>query len=242
MTQTYPRMVPVADHGVLIEFENAISQSINQRVYSLVQQLRTQAIAGVTSLIPTYRSIFVGYDALVISQKKLMDILCDLLHLESVPVKQGRRVRIPISYDDEFGMDLEYLATYHQVSVDEIIAAHSTTVYQVFMIGFMPGFAYLGPLSPLLHTPRRATPRPHTPAGSVNIGGAQTLIGSVACPSGWHVVGRTPLRLFDVSRSNPFLLAQGDEVVFDRIDAGTFYELEKKVQTQDWQPKVEVVT
>jgi len=230
-----PQLTAVADHGVLIAFEDVISAAVNRRVNALAQHLRRSAIAGVEAIIPAYRTIYVGYDSAIIGQRALIATLRDAVKVDAALDVRTRRWRIPVCYDPAYGLDLEDVAAYHGTSVEAIIHQHSAPVYQVFMIGFLPGLAYIGPLVPMLHTPRRATPRQHTPAGCVNIGGAQALISSVPGPSGWHVLGRTPIRLFDPARDPPFLLAQGDELVFAPVEAKVFEALEQQVLAGHWQ-------
>jgi len=239
VSPAFPRLTSVADHGVLIELDHRIDTTVNRRVHAMAQRLRTCAIAGIQTVIPAYRTIYVGYDSTVIGQRELIAKLREMVAVKAAWAAPSRRWRIPVCYDLAYGLDLETVAAYHGISVEAVIAQHSASVYQVFMIGFLPGLAYIGPLAPALHTPRRATPRQHTPAGCVNIGGAQALISSVSGPSGWHVLGRTPVRLFDPARNPPFLLAQGDELVFASVDAKAFSALAQQHETGAWQVEPE---
>jgi KipI family sensor histidine kinase inhibitor len=144
-----------------------------------------------------------------------------------------------VTYGEGLGEDLDHVAALHGLTIDEVIRHHSQAEYRVYMIGFAPGFAYLGGLPDLLHTPRRIDPRQRTPAGSISIGGVQAAISSVEGPSGWHLLGRTPLRTFDLAREDPFLLKPGDRVRFQPITQAEFLRLkamsESGAVTAEWE-------
>lgn len=219
------RIAPIADHALYVDFGEVIDAAVNQRVTALAQRVAAADIAGVTSLIPTYRGLTVGYDCTCIRQAALR---VQLEHLLAQPDTAAARVRcweLPVSYGGAHGIDLEWLAGQHQLDPHELISRHSAVSYRVYMIGFMPGFAYLGGLDQRLHTLRRETPRLQTPPGSVSIGGMQTAVSSVAAPSGWHLVGRTPARSFVPSREQPFLFQAGDEIRFMPIGTDEFDSL-----------------
>ena len=136
-----------------------------------------------------------------------------------------RRFVLPVAYGGEFGPDLIGLAEARKVTVAEIIRRHAEREHPIFCMGFAPGFPFLGNLDPILHTPRRNTPRPAVPAGSVAIGGRQTGVYPTAMPGGWHLIGRCPLRLFDVTRDPPVAYRPGDSIQFEPIDLGEFQRL-----------------
>lgn len=219
------QLLPVADHAVYIDFGEVIDEQINRRVTALAARLKAAAPAGITSLIPTYRSLTVNYDSTQVRQQALIQQLEQLL-AETVEADAPSKCwHIPVCYGGQYGIDLPELAATHGLSEQEAIAIHSATRYRVYMIGFMPGFAYLGGLDARLHTPRRVEPRLKVPAGSISIGGMQTAVGSVAAPSGWHLLGRTPVRSFDPTRESPFLLQAGDNVHFFTISERQFEQL-----------------
>ncbi|WP_110597545.1 5-oxoprolinase subunit PxpB [Salinicola lusitanus] len=232
MTPTY-HIVPLADQGVLIDCGETIDIEVNRWIEAAALAVRAAGIAGVIGIVPTYRSLAIEYDSATITQRELTARLDALLAALSVGQRRSRRWRIPVVYGGEFGIDFDDFRRRHELSRDELIARHTAPDYRVFMIGFMPGFAYLGGLDPRLHTPRRDSPRTRTPAGSISVGGQQTAFASVEAPSGWHLLGRTPVRNFAVGRTPPILIEAGDCVRFDAIDGARFETLQ---QDRDWLP------
>ena len=212
-----PRFLLAGDRALTVEFGQTIDAPTNVRVQQLAARLNAQRGDAIVGVVPTYRSLTVSYEPLRISLDALRAKIAEYLADDHVGTVPSRRWRVPVCYGGEFGEDLETFAVTHDMTPGEVIALHSAPVYRVYMVGFLPGFAYLGDLDQRLHTPRRTVPRPLTPAGSINVGGQQTAIASVAGPSGWHLLGRTPWRSFDPQRENPFLFAAGDEVVFEPI-------------------------
>ncbi|OAS91972.1 hypothetical protein A6I77_04075 [Achromobacter xylosoxidans] len=223
-----PRIVAAGDSTLLVEFADHIDAETNARVLALAHVLRQRLrkTAGLSSVVPAYRSLAVGFDPLAIEHDAVRDLIARSLDASALaPAPVPRRWEVPVCYGGEHGEDLLAIARQHQLDPAQLIARHTAPVYRVYMVGFLPGFAYLGGLDPVLHTPRRAMPRAHTPAGSINIGGQQTAIASVPGPSGWHLIGRTPWRSFDLRHANPFLFEAGDEIVFRPIDEATFERL-----------------
>lgn len=232
MTPDY-HIVPLADQGVLIDCGETIDIEINRWIEAAANAVRAAEIAGVIGIVPTYRSLAIEYDSVTLTQRELIMRLDDLLASLSVDRRRSRRWRIPVVYGGEFGIDFDDFRRRHGLSRDELIARHTASDYRVFMIGFMPGFAYLGGLDERLHTPRRDSPRTRTPAGSVSVGGQQTAVASVEAPSGWHLLGRTPIRTFAPERVSPILIEAGDSVRFEAIDADRFAQLQ---QDRSWLP------
>lgn len=231
-----------ADQGLTVEFGNVISPEINEHVLALEQNLATHPIVGITETVPSYRSLLILYDNTQTSAAELRTGIESRLpqaglgqtspplanpHQASQPRRtSARRWRIPVLYGPPFGLDLEAIAKTHGLTTEEVIRLHAAPEYRVYMLGFMPGYAYLGGLDQKLHTPRRADPRPKTPAGGIAIGGTQTSIGSLEAPGGWHFLGRTPIHLFDPARGrSPFLLSPGDTVLFTPITEPEFLKL-----------------
>ncbi len=215
--KAYPRFLQAADQGVIIEFGETVDPVVNRQVISLDQDLARQPVDGVLETIPTYRSLFIRYDPIRRSSASLIDELQCRITEELSDEVERRLWTVPAFYGGEAGLDLEDVARVHGLSVDEVTALHSNARYRVYMIGFMPGFAYLGGLPDAIHTSRLTNPRPLCPAGAISIGGMQSAINSVASPSGWRLIGRTPLRLFDPKREPAILLRAGDEVQFECI-------------------------
>jgi KipI family sensor histidine kinase inhibitor len=216
------RIAPIADHALYIDFGEVIDAAVNQRVTALSKRVAEAGIDGVTGLIPTYRALTVAYDCTRIRQSRLREHLERLLAEPDAAAEPVRSWQLPVVYGGDHGIDLLWLADHHQLAPEDVIRLHSAVSYRVYMIGFMPGFAYLGGLDERLHTSRRESPRLKTPAGTVSIGGMQTAVASVEAPSGWNLIGRTPARSFVPSREEPFLFRAGDEISFVPIDSDEF--------------------
>ena len=229
----FPRIAACGDHALAVELSDVIDEAVNARVVALADALTAQAIPGVVEMVPTYRSLLVLYDPAVVRGRELSARLLDLLAEETVRDAPGRQVTVPVSYGGEAGLDLDELAVLKGMTPADLVALHSSAEYRVYMIGFAPGFAYLGGLPDRLHTPRLAVPRQRIEAGAIGIGGMQASINSVAGPSGWRFIGRTPLRLFDPSRSEPFLLRAGDRVRFRAVGAAEAKDLDAAVAKGD---------
>jgi KipI family sensor histidine kinase inhibitor len=221
-----PRILACGDAAISVEFGDGIDPALNARVLALDSALASDPVAGVVETVPTYRSLLVHFDPLETDVPMLLARIDAACRRVAPPRRDVRRWRVPVVYGGAFGMDLDDLAARHGLSAQELVARHAGRVYQVYMIGFMPGFAYLGGLDPALATPRRVEPRMETPAQSISIGGAQTAISSVAGPSGWHMIGRTPARGFMPGRDPVFLYEAGDEIVFEPIPEGDWARMD----------------
>nr|OAP93774.1 allophanate hydrolase [Rhizobium leguminosarum] len=214
MAKTFPRILACGDSALSVELSDIIDEVISQRVIALTQSLTDVPIDGVEELVPTYRSLMVAYDPEIVRGRGLAAELWHRLDSLVIGDSPSRRFDIPVVYGGTVGMDLEELAAMKELTASQLIELHSSAEYRVYMIGFAPGFAYLGGLPEILHTPRLATPRQRIEASAIGIGGKQASINSVPGPSGWRFIGRTPLRLFDPARATPFLLRAGDRVSF----------------------------
>jgi KipI family sensor histidine kinase inhibitor len=174
--------------------------------------------AGIIEIIPTYRSLLIVYDPLQTTPTRLKNTLISLEErLPGIEIPPPGTVEIPVCYGGEFGPDIEFVAESHEITIDEVIRLHTEPEYPIYMIGFTPGFPFLGGLPQALHTPRLETPRTLVPEGSVGIANNQTGIYPVASPGGWRLIGRTPVKLFAPERSNPFLYQAGDRIKFKVI-------------------------
>lgn len=214
------------DQGLLMEFGSCISPKIHGVVRSMTIALEQVTLTGVVEFVPTYRAIAVHYDPLKTSFEEIVRSLTDIFnHLESVEVPPARRVELPVCYGGEFGPDLEFVANSHNLSIEEVIKIHSDQEYLIYMIGFTPGFPFLGGLPESLHTPRLDNPRKKVVAGSVGIANDQTGVYPIDSPGGWQIIGRVPVRLFDPDAANPFLLNSGDILTFKPIDEQDFLKL-----------------
>jgi KipI family sensor histidine kinase inhibitor len=207
-----------------------IDDAANRRVLALDRAVAREAIAGVTESVPTYRSLLVHYDPVQISFDALSEKLAALAQLPVPPVTSTRRWRIPVVYGGEHGVDLEDVARTLNTTPDDIVARHVAGDYRVAMIGFTPGWSYLSGLEDSLHMPRRQNPRLLTPAGTISIGGVQTGVQCLAGPSGWHLLGQTAVRTYQLQRNPIFLLEPGDRVTFSPVDAKTFAEQDRAAE------------
>jgi KipI family sensor histidine kinase inhibitor len=214
------RLVQAGDSVVVVEFEDRIDERINAQALHLATAVEAARLAGVRDIVPTYRSVAVYFDPLRTDYTKLHDLLSAQAREGPSAVAGAFRtsarapVRIPVRYGGEDGPDLADVAAFAKLSEAEVIARHTGRVYRVFMMGFLPGFAYLGVVDPGIAAPRRAAPRLRVPAGSVGIAGPQTGIYPAETPGGWQVIGRTAVTLFDPSRADAFLLQPGGAVEF----------------------------
>jgi KipI family sensor histidine kinase inhibitor len=234
-----PRILLAGDSALVIELGGAIDPVINARVLALDAAIQAAGIVGVVETVPTYRSLLVQVDPLMLDFDAFVTLASALAARTDVPSVKGRRWRVPVVYGGAFGIDLEDVAARHNFTPTEIVDRHAAAVYRVYAIGFMPGFTYLGGLDQTIATPRRLDPRLMTPAGSISIGGIQALVAGAAMPSGWHLLGRTPARTFVATRSPAVLFQPGDEIVFEPIDASRWLALEQRARDGD--PIAEVV-
>jgi len=219
-----PRILPSGDAAITVEFSRTIDAEANRRVLALDRILAGEAVVGITETVPTYRSLLVHYDPLQIGFDALGDKLTALAQLPVPATTNARRWRIPVVYGGEHGIDLEDVAKTLDTTADDIVARHVAGDYRVAMIGFTPGWSYLSGLEDFLQMPRRQNPRLLTPAGTISIGGVQTGVQCLAGPSGWHLLGRTAVRTYQLHRDPIFLLEPGDAVTFSAVDTKAFTE------------------
>jgi inhibitor of KinA len=221
------RIVPAGDSAVIVEFADRIDAAVNAQAVALAESVRAASLSGVRDVVPTFCSVAVYFDPLRTDVHALVDRLDREAAREAPePALAARPIRVPVCYGGAFGPDLAEVARFARMSEAEIIELHSAPVYRVFMLGFVQGFAYMGTVDARIAAPRRATPRVRVPAGSVGIAGLQTGIYPSESPGGWQLIGRTPVKPFDVGRLQPSLLKPGDAVRFYRIEAGD-YETER---------------
>lgn len=223
------RLLPLGDAAITVEFGNKVDPALNERVIAFADCLRAQGWPGLLDIVPTYRSVTIHVDPLCLDVMTLSDRLLQLCPTFSQPrTSSGTQHRIPVSYGGEWGPDLEDVAAFANLSVTEVIRLHASAQYRVYMLGFSPGFPYLGTVPEPLAMPRLATPRTTVPAGSVGIAGSQTGIYPTSTPGGWRVIGRTPVALYRPANSKPFLLSPGDLVRFEPIGSEEFDRLRRE--------------
>ena len=217
------------DCGLLVEYGEGINPAVNSKVRSMAVIMGQNTPEGVLETIPTYRSLLLVYDPSETNPALLQKILNQLeRRLEEIKIPPPKTVQIPVCYGGEYGPDIEHVAEIHNLAVEDIIRLHSEPEYLIYMVGFTPGFPFLGGLPEVLHTARLDTPRTFVPQGSVGIANAQTGIYPVASPGGWQLIGRTPTRLFAPERSHPFLYQAGDRIKFNPISVEDFTRLSQE--------------
>ena len=232
-----PQFLPAGDISIVVELGDAISPEINRKVRSLTDALEQGAIPGVFDFLPTYRSVLVYYDPLQVGESELISRISGMLQGAEVSDTGERHVvHVPTLYGGDMGPDISFVAQHNGIDEREVVKIHSSADYLVYMMGFSPGFAYLGGLDERLATPRLQSPRTEIPAGAVGIAETQTGVYPVASPGGWQLIGRTPLNLFDPLRERPVLLSAGDYVRFTPIASQEEYdEIRRQVEDGEYQ-------
>jgi KipI family sensor histidine kinase inhibitor len=215
-----PKFKTMGDRALLVEVGDEIAADVNEGVRVLLYGLLGRGIHGVLDLVPGYHSLMVVFDPLLLDRKELQSTIADFWdRKDQMALPENREYEIPVVYGGEHGPDLDWVAGYHHLPVETVVEMHSAVRYRVYMIGFTPGYPYMGELPAELSTPRRDTPRTHVPGGSVGIAQRQTGIYPVASPGGWQIIGWTPVKLFDAEADPPSHLQMGDRVRFKPVGA-----------------------
>lgn len=222
------RFLPCGDQAVTVEWGSTIDEHINRQVHAFARKVEALSHPAITEVVPTYRSATVHYRPEVFSYEELNQLLAPLAQGSAEEAEEFPVVEIPVCYGGEYGPDLEEVAQHCSLTPEEVIARHTAPTYRIYMLGFTPGFPYLGGMDPSIAAPRRKEPRIQIPAGSVGIAGEQTGVYPIVSPGGWQLIGRTPLRLFDPQREQPILLSAGAGIRFVPIDEETFRKMEEK--------------
>ncbi len=226
-------LTAVGDSALLVEFDNRIDPAINTQVLMLKQHVEAAQLPGVIEVVPSYRSLLIQYSCIIASTEQLTATVASLLEELGDRQSKTRCWRVPVLYGGEAGCDLDDVARLHDMSTEEVINLHCEAVFRVYMLGFAPGWCYLGGLPEPLHTPRLSSPRLQVPKGCISIGGQQGMIGALAMPSGWRLLGQTPVRSYDPGREPPFIIEAGDEVQFFAVDTAEYQRLEKAAEKGD---------
>lgn len=221
---------PAGDSALVVEFEERIDPAVSARVLDLDRALAEAKLPGVQETLPTYRTLLIRLDPLAADPEALTARIAAMAAAARSDAKPGRLWRIPVGYGGALGEDLEDVARARGLTTDEVVRLHATAIYHVYMLGFVPGFVYLGGLDPRLHISRRVNPRLKVPAGTISIGGQQAAVQSIEAPSGWHILGRTPVRVFDMRRQEPFLIRPGERVTFEPVTATEFERLAARAE------------
>jgi inhibitor of KinA len=236
------RFLSAGDRALVVEFGNRVDRDLSDEVLRLDTNLRSSALPGVVETVPTFRSLMVHYDPLVTSRADLEDAISGRLDRQAKPRDSATLWRVPVCYKGEFAPDLAEVARLTGATPSEVVALHGAVLYHVYMLGFLPGFPYMGDLPRQLALPRRADPRLRVPAGSVSIATNLTAIYPYESPGGWHLIGTTPIRLFDPERPRPALLDPGDIVRIEPIDPASFAAIKKAVDSGNYQVATEPIT
>lgn len=230
--------IPAGDSAMIIRTGNDISLATNLLVQKMLLLIERQNISGVVELVPAYNELLVYYKAEIIDYKTLLKQLRHAeSQMENIANPEAAQLYIPVLYGGEAGPDLEEVAQNNGFSTSEVIRRHTGNTYPVYMLGFAPGFCYLGGMDEQLATPRKREPRLKIPAGSVGIAGAQTGIYPIDSPGGWQIIGQTPLKLFNLERQPPFLIRAGDQVNFYAIDKVDFLKIQIAFEADNFNPE-----
>jgi inhibitor of KinA len=208
----------MGDRSFLVELGDTIAPDINRRVQRLMRKIEQAEWPGLAELSPGYRSLLVVFDPLRVPPEELMNRITDIAaQADDSGPPSAKLLTVPVFYGGDYGPDLEWVAGHLSISVEDVIRLHTATIYRVYMIGFTPGYPYMGELPEALAVPRRSTPRTRVPKGSVGIAQRQTGIYPVESPGGWQIIGWTPIEFFDPTRKLPALLEMGDQVKFEAV-------------------------
>lgn len=212
------RLVSAGDAMVVVEFDERIDAVVNARAVALADALRTAALAGVRDVVPAYRCVAVAFDPLMTRVDQLHERLADLAaSVRGTVSAAAAPIDIPVRYGGVAGPDLDAVAAFAGITPDEVVALHTAHTYRVYMLGFAPGFAYMGVVDDRIAMPRRLSPRLGVRRGSVGIAGRQTGVYATDTPGGWQIIGRTDLVPFDAARPEPFLFKPGDSIRFRAV-------------------------
>ena len=227
-----PTIELISDNAVLVNFPAVIDEKINRRILhismKLSDQISSEKVQGILDIIPTYHTLQVLFDALVIDPDKLIAVLGEIVHTEASDADVEKEVvEIPVCYEPPFALDTDEVCAFHDITPEELITKHTAVDYLIYMMGFTPGFPYLGGMDESIAIPRRDEPRLKIEAGSVGIAGPQTGIYPVDSPGGWQIIGRTPVKIFDSASERPFLLKAGQYIRFKPISKEQFDRLQE---------------
>lgn len=230
------RFLYCGGESISVEFSNEISPATNNQIRSLVDCLKSNPIKGIIDIIPTYRSLLINYDCRKISGDKLVKAIKK--HIDKCNTGSDNKKRIfvvPVCYEGEFAPDMKNVCDHNKLTPEEVISIHTSSDYLIYMLGFLPGFPYLGGLDERIHTPRLESPRTSISEGSVGIGGKQTGIYPMASPGGWQLIGKTPIKVYDSKRENPIPYNTGDYIRFKPISSEEFYSIKALVESDKYE-------
>ena len=227
------------DSALNMEFGNEISEEINKKIRAVTTLIEGREISGINEIVPTYRSLMIHYNPLIIGYEELVSILKEMEeNMDCVEISLPEVIEIPVLYGGQWGPDIENVAAYNNMTVEDVIEIHTSTEYLIYMLGFTPGFPYLGGMDKRIAAPRLQSPRTKIPAGSVGIAGEQTGIYPVQSPGGWQLIGSTPIELFNPERENPILLKSGSYIVFKSIDEDEYMKIKEEIKKNTYKCKI----
>jgi KipI family sensor histidine kinase inhibitor len=235
------RFLAAGDTALVVEFGDRIDQALSERVLRLSARLRAAPPVGLVETVPTFRSLMVHYDPGETDGATLLAAIKDALGQVGKMAWRCRRWRLPACYEPDCAPDLVWVAEQTGLAGEEVVRRHAATQFRVYMIGFTPGFPYMGGLPPELNLPRRTDPRVRVPAGSIAIAASMTAIYPVESPGGWHLIGSTPVRLFDPHCEQPSLLAPGDAVRFEPVGRAEYEDVRAAVADHRYVPPSEEI-
>lgn len=236
-----PIYLPAGDTALVVQFGEAVDPEINRRVRRLAAAVRAAAPEGIVDLVPTMRSLMIHFDPLVVSQGRLIDIVGPLTEQTVTLEEKARRWHIPVCYEGDCAPDLVEVARATGLAPEEVVARHAATAFEVYMMGFLPGFPYLGMLPEVFDLPRRPEPRVKVPPRSISVAARQTTIYTIESPGGWHLIGRTPVDFYDPGRAEPILVEAGDRIHFEPVDTARYEDLRRAVEARSYEPKCEIL-
>ncbi|MDL2280630.1 5-oxoprolinase subunit PxpB [Selenomonadales bacterium OttesenSCG-928-I06] len=237
------KILRAGDQGLVVDFGETIDTETCRKVHQLAKKIKELRDDRIKEIVPTYRSLQIYFNLLKISRQELTDIVCDALDkIKDVELQlpKKRTIYIPTCYGEEFGPDLDFVAKITNLKPEQVIELHAETVYQVYVLGFVAGFPYLGSVNEKIIIPRLEKPRNRIPAGSVGIGGRQTGLYTVESPGGWRLIGRTPLKTFFPEKENPAFFRPGDNIKFEPITKQEYNNIAEQVAKGQYTPEIKI--
>ena len=227
------------DSALNMEFGNEISEEINKKIRAVTTLIEAEKISGINEVVPTYRSLMIHYNPLIIQYEELINTLKGMEdNINNIELPSPEIIEVPVLYGARYGLDIENVAKHNNLTVEDVIKIHTSGEYLIYMLGFTPGFPYLGGMDKRIATPRLQSPRTKIPAGSVGIAGEQTGIYPVQSPGGWQLIGSTPIDIFNPGRENPILLKSGNYIVFKSIDEEEYIKIKEEVKNNTYKYKL----
>jgi len=228
------RISASGDTAVIVEFGNEVDRDLSNLVLSAATTVANSQLSGITEIVPTFRSLMVQYDPLITTSAKVMAQITPLMNTASTSKTLMRKWSIPVCYEEEFAADITGVAVATGQTIEQVVKLHSGVSYHVYMLGFLPGFPYLGNLAKALHLPRRTNPRTRVPKGSISIATSLTSIYPFESPGGWHLIGTTPVELFNHTKTPPALFAPGDQIKFEPVSGAEFIAISNQVSAGEY--------